>query len=92
MTISDAAQRAYGILWRDPATTTFSSCARRALFEALSHEERRAGITWAMEMFGPMTANEMIAADIRVGVFPNKSTEILPSAERKADEKAGEGQ
>lgn len=75
VTVSDAAQRAYGILWRDPHGSMFSRGARKELFDALSHEERRAGIAWAMEAFGPMTDSEMIAADMRVGVFPKKSTE-----------------
>jgi hypothetical protein len=70
-----AAQRAYGLLWRDPAPSMFSRDARQQLFGALSHEERRAGTAWAMEHYGPMTQNEMIAADMRVGVFPEKSTE-----------------
>ncbi len=74
-TISDAAQRAYGILWRECSTSVHAKAARKELFDALSHEERRAGIAWAMEAFGPMSDAEMIAADIRVGVFPEKSTE-----------------
>jgi len=71
----DAAQRAYGILWRDPSVSLYSRGARKELFNALSHEDRRAGIAWAMEAFGPMSDAEMIAADIRIGVFPKKSTE-----------------
>jgi hypothetical protein len=82
-TPNDAAQRAYGILWRDPSTSMFSRAARSELFMALSHEERRAGIAWAMEMFGPMTVGEMIAADIEVGVFPQKSTEKSHEPEPK---------
>jgi hemolysin-activating ACP:hemolysin acyltransferase len=78
MTPNDAAQRAYGILWRDPSTSMFSRAARSELFKALSHEERRAGIAWAIEIFGPMTGSEMIAADMRVGIFPQKSTEVKP--------------
>lgn len=83
MTSNDAAQRAYGILWRDPSTSMFSRAARSELFMALSHEERRAGIAWAIEMFGPMTESEMIAADIRVGIFPQKSTERETAREPK---------
>lgn len=75
ISVSDAAQRAYGLLWRDTSESMFSRGARRELLAVLSHEERRAGIAWAMEMFGPMTNSEMIAADIRAGVFPQKSTE-----------------
>lgn len=71
----DAAQRAYGILWREPTTSIYAKAARKELFNALSHEDRRAGIAWAMEAFGPMSDAEMIAADIRVGVFPQMSTE-----------------
>lgn len=70
-----AAQRAYGLLWRDPAPSLFARDARKQLFSALSHEERRAGIAWVTEHYGPMATNEMIADDIRVGVFPEKSTE-----------------
>jgi hemolysin-activating ACP:hemolysin acyltransferase len=72
----DAAMRAYGILWRDGSPSLFSKSARNELFENLTHEERRAGIAWAMDSFGPMSDSEMISADIRAGVFPNKSTEI----------------
>ena len=71
----DAAQRAYGILWRECTTSLYAKAARKELFDSLSHEERRVGIAWAMDIFGPMTDAEMIAADIRVGAFPNKSTE-----------------
>jgi hypothetical protein len=74
--IRGAASRAYGMLWRDPSGSALSRGARKELFDALSPEERRDGITYAVEMFGPMTDAEMIAADIRVGVFPNKSTEV----------------
>lgn len=78
----DAAQRAYGILWRDSSNSMFSHNARRELFDALTHEERRAGIAWAMEMYGPMSENEMISADIRVGMFPRKSTEPATEAHK----------
>lgn len=74
-TAGDAAQRAYGILWREATTSVHAKAARKELFNSLSHEERRAGIAWAMEAFGPMSDGEMIAADIRVGVFPLMSTE-----------------
>jgi hypothetical protein len=73
----DAAQRAYGILWRDPSSSIHSKAARKELFDALSHEERRAGIAWAMDLFGPMSDREMMMADMRVGVFPNRSTESV---------------
>ena len=77
MTVLDAAQRAYGMLWRDTSNSVLSRGARKELFDVLTHEERRAGIAYAMEMFGPMSDNEIIAADIRIGVFPNKSTEKI---------------
>ena len=76
ITASEAAQRAYGILWREPHPSMFSRSSRKVLFDALSWEERRAGIAWAMDAFGPMSDSEMIAADMRVGVFPKKSVEM----------------
>lgn len=81
----DAAQRAYGILWRECTTSLHAKAARKELFDSLSHEERRTGIAWAMDIFGPMSDAEMIAADIRVGTFPNMSTE--PSHSPKKPER-----
>jgi len=66
-------QRAYGLLWRTFTDLPFVHMARRQLFEALSKEERYAGIAWAIEKYGTMPTQQMIAADIQVGQFPEKS-------------------
>jgi hypothetical protein len=60
---ADAAQRAYGILWREPGPSIFARDARRQLLEALTPEERRAGACWAMDKYRPPSTGEMIAAD-----------------------------
>jgi hypothetical protein len=38
-------------------------------------EERREGVAYAIEVLGPMSDAELIAADIRVGAFPEMSYE-----------------
>ena len=46
---SEAAQRAYGILWLEPKPSPFSQIARKELLASLTFDERRAGIAWAMK-------------------------------------------
>ena len=66
-------QKAYGLLWRTVTDSLIVNEARKELFGILSKDERRAGIAWAIEVHGPITTHEMIAADMRAGVFPEKS-------------------
>ena len=67
------AQRAYGLLWRTFTDLPFVHMARRELFEALSKEERYAGIAWAIDKYGTMPTQQMIAADMQIGQFPERS-------------------
>jgi hypothetical protein len=69
-----AAQKAYGVLWREVNDTSpLIREARMQLRDSLTQEERRVGIAWAIEAFGPVTDMEAIAADMRAGVFPQRS-------------------
>ena len=70
-----AVQVAYGLLWRSVTDDQKVNAARRELFSVLTLEDRRAAIAWVIEVHGSMTTNEIIAADIRVGQFPQKSVE-----------------
>jgi hypothetical protein len=68
-----AAQRAYGILWRTLTDNKLVHAARKELLDSLSFEERKAGIEWAVKIFGPVTTNEIVALDMQAGLFPEKS-------------------
>jgi hypothetical protein len=70
-----AAQRAYALLWRSKSDDRLVNQARRELLETMTREEQREAVTWVIEEFGFMQTNELIAADIRVGVFPRRSYE-----------------
>jgi len=65
-----AAQLAYGLLWLDPLPSMPSKAARKQLLHALSHEERKAGIGWAMK----------IAADIRENIGSASDNALLRKA------------
>jgi hypothetical protein len=67
------AQKAYGALWREVHDTPLVREARLQLRDSLTQEERRTGIAWALEAFGPVSTSEMIAADMRAGIFPQRS-------------------
>ncbi len=64
---------AYGFLWRSLSDNSLVKTARHALRSALSKEEQKAGIAWVVENHGPMTTADLIAADIRCGIFPERS-------------------
>ena len=68
-----AAQMAYAALWRSQCTDKWSRAARQALLDGLTKDERRDAIKWLIESFGPIQDGEMIAADIRLGTFPERS-------------------
>lgn len=69
------AQKAYGALWREVNDSSpLIREARLQLRDSLSHDERRAGVAWAITVFGPVSDSEAIAADMRAGVFPQRST------------------
>lgn len=67
------AQTAYALLWRSKSGDSFVNKARAALLATLTREEQREAIAWILAAFGPMQTNELIAADMRVGVFPQRS-------------------
>jgi len=66
-------QLAYALLWRSKSDCRFVNQARRELLATLTLDEQRAAVKWVIEANGPMQANELIAADIRAGVFPQRS-------------------
>jgi hypothetical protein len=66
--------KAYGLLWRSGNPDFFAGRARTVLLEHLTKDEQREGIAWVINTFGEMSTSELIAADIRAGVFPSKST------------------
>jgi hypothetical protein len=66
------AAKAYGTLWRSTARNAYVYETRRLLKEGLSADERRLGVAWAIEVYGPMSISELIAADIRAGEFPDR--------------------
>lgn len=65
--------KAYALLWRSSQCDFFTGRARTALLEYLTKDEQREGIAWVIKTFGEMSTSELIAADIRAGVFPAKS-------------------
>lgn len=66
-------EHAYGLLWLELSPLPLVKQARHALFAALSLQQRKNGIAWAVETYGPITNQQIIAADIRDGIFPNRS-------------------
>lgn len=66
-------QVAYALLWRSMTDCALAHRARCELLNALSKDEQREAITWVVEAFGPMQTRELIAADMRAGVFPQRS-------------------
>lgn len=66
-------QVAYALLWRSPTDCALAHRARRELLNSLTKDEQREATAWVVEAFGPMQTKELIAADIRAGVFPQKS-------------------
>ena len=70
-----ATQRAYALLWRCKSDDRLVNQARRELLDAMTRDEQREAVTWVVEEFGPMQTKELIAADMRAGVFPQKSYE-----------------
>lgn len=68
-----AAQKAYALLWRTVSSEWQIHAARIELRDSLTGEERRAAIQWVVAEFGPMSTNEVIAADMQAGVFPQRS-------------------
>jgi hypothetical protein len=67
------AQQAYALLWRSKTGDHLINQARRLLSAAMTKEEQRDAIAWVLAEVGPMTDAEMVAADMRVGVFPRRS-------------------
>lgn len=59
MTEPTPAQKAYGMLWLDQSTSQLVHGARHQLRDSLSPEERRAGVKWACEAFGPVTTSQV---------------------------------
>lgn len=68
-----SAQMAYALLWRSKSEDPMVHRARKVLLGNMSHDEQRQAIGWVLALIGPMTNSEMIAADMRVGVFPRRS-------------------
>ncbi len=64
---------AYGLLWRSLSDNSLVKTARHALRSTLSKEEQKAGIAWVVENHGPVTTADLIAADIRCEIFPERS-------------------
>lgn len=67
------AQMAYALLWGSQCHDNWSRGARQALLDGLTKDERRDAIGWLIESYGPISDGEMIAADIRLGTFPQRS-------------------
>ena len=67
------AQQAYALLWRSSTEDPFAKRARAALLPSLTREERHAAVQWVLKEYGGMSTNELIAADMRAGVFPERS-------------------
>lgn len=68
-----AVQRAYALLWRCKSDDRFVNQARRELLETMTRDDQREAVNWVVEEFGPMQTNELIAADMRASVFPQRS-------------------
>jgi hypothetical protein len=66
-------QVAYALLWRTHTDDAFVHRARCELLNTLTKDEQREAIKWVVEAYGPMHTRELIAADIRAGVFPQRS-------------------
>jgi hypothetical protein len=66
-------ERAYGLLWRSLSDDPLVHAARKKLRDSLTAEQRKAGVAWAVDACGPMSDSELIAADMRAGVFPQRS-------------------
>lgn len=66
------AQIAYGLLWRSPSTDHYVFTARQWLLDGLSKDERYEAIAWAIKEYGAMRTADVISADIRMGIFPEK--------------------
>lgn len=80
---------AYGLLWRTTSDNSLVRTARHALRSALSKDEQKAGIAWVVKNHGPVTISDLIASDIRSGIFPERSYEKDPATltiEEKKDE------
>lgn len=71
-------QTAYALLWRSKSGDNLVNKARGRLLETLTKEEQRDAIAWVLVAVGPMTDAEIIAADMRAGVFPRRSYEAKP--------------
>lgn len=69
---------AYGCLWRCLSDSRLVKTARHALRSSLSKEEQKAGIAWVIENYGPVTISDLIAADIRCGIFPERGYDKEP--------------
>jgi hypothetical protein len=65
-------QKAYALLWRY-SNRASAVVARRHLYDALSLEERRAAIAQIIEDEGAPSDAEMIAIDMQLGIFPERS-------------------
>ena len=72
-TTPTAAQKAYALLWRSLAECPYAKRARQELLASMSEDEQREAIAWLVQEVGPVTDREMIAADMRAGVFPRRS-------------------
>ena len=74
-----ATQKAYALLWRSKAAEPLVHLARLALLNSLSHDEQREAIAWVINSFGPMSLASIAAADMRAGVFPRRSVDVIPT-------------
>lgn len=61
-----AVERAYGILWRDHSRQSpeKSVAARKELLTVLTKDGQKRGIEYALSVYGPTTASEIIAVDL----------------------------
>ena len=65
-TLTEAAERAYGALWRcmdhNPPAEMFQ--ARKMLLAAIGKDGQRRGVAWAIETFGDVRDDEIMRLDL----------------------------
>lgn len=60
MTPKEAMIMAYGILWREVKTSEKAGSARVVLKHQLTYEERKMGISLALDVYGEVSESEII--------------------------------
>jgi len=56
----DAAEKAYGILWRDCDSSEKGCAARKLLLDVIGKDGQHRGIDYALTVYGPATDEEMM--------------------------------